>query len=168
MQFLPVKVFSTDLWSWTITLFLNLHIHKFANYNTGPGNYPHSSPMWTRPYRVCVLSLLRCCITDIHSLYFSVTPPPICYTPPCPWILICIRKYKIQYNNLILSTVSCVFIWLCSDVSAYWHYTLSHLENDRDVSAHYRGSACHRTRNLCVFSRVQKGTPGLTHKGCVL
>ena len=28
--------------------------------------------------------------------------------------------------------------------------------------------ACHRARNLCVFSRVQKGTPGLTHKGCVL
>ena len=23
-------------------------------------------------------------------------------------------------------------------------------------------------RNLCVFSRVQKGTPGLAHKGCVL
>ena len=28
--------------------------------------------------------------------------------------------------------------------------------------------ACHRARNLCVFSHVQKGTPGLTHKGCVL
>ena len=28
--------------------------------------------------------------------------------------------------------------------------------------------ACHRVRNLCVFSHVQKGTPGLTHKGCVL
>ena len=28
--------------------------------------------------------------------------------------------------------------------------------------------ACHRARILCVFSRVQKGTPGLTHKGCVL
>ena len=28
--------------------------------------------------------------------------------------------------------------------------------------------ACHRARNLCVFSRVQKGTPGLTHKGYVL
>ena len=27
--------------------------------------------------------------------------------------------------------------------------------------------ACHRARNLWVFSRVQKGTPGLTHKGCV-
>ena len=27
---------------------------------------------------------------------------------------------------------------------------------------------CHRARNLCVFSRVQKGTPGLTHQGCVL
>ena len=26
--------------------------------------------------------------------------------------------------------------------------------------------ACHRARNLCVFSRIQKGTPGLTHKGC--
>ena len=29
-------------------------------------------------------------------------------------------------------------------------------------------NACHRARNLCVISRVQKGTPGLTHKGCVL
>ena len=28
--------------------------------------------------------------------------------------------------------------------------------------------ACHRARNLCVFSRVQTGTPSLTHKGCVL
>ena len=28
--------------------------------------------------------------------------------------------------------------------------------------------ACHRARNFCVFSRVKKGTPGLTHKGCVL
>ena len=28
--------------------------------------------------------------------------------------------------------------------------------------------ACHRVRNLCVFLRVQKGTPGMTHKGCVL
>ena len=26
----------------------------------------------------------------------------------------------------------------------------------------------HRARNLCVFSHVQKGTPGLTHRGCVL
>ena len=26
---------------------------------------------------------------------------------------------------------------------------------------------CHRARNLCVFSHVQKGTPGLTHKECV-
>ena len=28
--------------------------------------------------------------------------------------------------------------------------------------------ACHHTCNLRVFSRVQKGTPGLTHKGCVM
>ena len=28
--------------------------------------------------------------------------------------------------------------------------------------------ACHRARNLCVFSHVQKGTPRLTHKRCVL
>ena len=28
--------------------------------------------------------------------------------------------------------------------------------------------ACQRERNLCVFSHVQKGTLGLTHKGCVL
>ena len=27
---------------------------------------------------------------------------------------------------------------------------------------------CHHARNLCVFSRVQKETPELTHKGCVL
>ena len=27
--------------------------------------------------------------------------------------------------------------------------------------------ARHRARNLCVFSRIQKGTPGLSHKGCV-
>ena len=27
---------------------------------------------------------------------------------------------------------------------------------------------CHRARNLCIFSRVQKGIPGLTHKWCVL
>ena len=34
-------------------------------------------------------------------------------------------------------------------------YTLSHPENDRDVTAYSR----QRWRNLCVFSRVQKGTP---------
>ena len=48
---------------------------------------------------------------------------------------------------------------------------MSHLENDRDVSDSARipeEDACHRARNLCVFSRVQKGTPGLTHKGCDL
>ena len=28
--------------------------------------------------------------------------------------------------------------------------------------------ACYRALNLCVFSHVQKGTPGLAHKGCVL
>ena len=28
--------------------------------------------------------------------------------------------------------------------------------------------ACYRARNLCVISRIQKGTPGLTHKGCAL
>ena len=28
--------------------------------------------------------------------------------------------------------------------------------------------ACHRARNWCFFSRVQKGTPGLTHKECAL
>ena len=28
--------------------------------------------------------------------------------------------------------------------------------------------ACHRARNLCVISLVQKGTPGLMHKGCIL
>ena len=29
-------------------------------------------------------------------------------------------------------------------------------------------NACHHARNLCVFSRIQKGTPRLTHNGCVL
>ena len=47
-------------------------------------------------------------------------------------------------------------------------YTLSHLENDRNVSEYSGWRRCHRGRNLCVFSRVQKGTPGLTYKGCVL
>ena len=28
--------------------------------------------------------------------------------------------------------------------------------------------ACYRARNFCVFSRIQKETPGLMHKGCVL
>ena len=44
----------------------------------------------------------------------------------------------------------------------YWFYTLSHLKNDCDVSAYSWG------RHLYVFSRVQKGTQRLTHKGCVL
>ena len=49
------------------------------------------------------------------------------------------------------------------------YYTLSHLENDRDVSAYSGGRHLSlRARNLCVFSCVQKGTLGLTHKGCVL
>ena len=28
--------------------------------------------------------------------------------------------------------------------------------------------ACHRARNVCAFSRIQKGTPGLMHKWCIL
>ena len=28
--------------------------------------------------------------------------------------------------------------------------------------------ACYCSLNLCVFSHVQTGTPGLTHKGCIL
>ena len=48
-------------------------------------------------------------------------------------------------------------------------YTLSHPENDRDVSARSRQRRLSSLAQLvCVFSRVQKGTPGLTHKGCVL
>ena len=45
---------------------------------------------------------------------------------------------------------------------------MSHPENDRDVSAYPEEDACYRTRNVCVFSRVQKGIPGLTHKGLCL
>ena len=49
------------------------------------------------------------------------------------------------------------------------YYTLSHLENDRDVISTYQQvDICHRARNLCGFSRVQKGTSGLAHKGCIL
>ena len=58
----------------------------------------------------------------------------------------------------------------------YWvhtHYTLSHhLENDRDVSTYSRGRRLSPRVQLVwflhVFSRVQKGTPILTHTGCVL
>ena len=47
--------------------------------------------------------------------------------------------------------------------------TLSHLENDRDVSAYSgRKSLVIARETWCVFSRVQKGTLGLTHEGCVL
>ena len=51
-----------------------------------------------------------------------------------------------------------------------WLYTLSHLENDRDVTSARipEEDACHRACNLCVFACVQKGTQRLTHKGCVL
>ena len=46
-----------------------------------------------------------------------------------------------------------------------YRFTLSHIENDRDVNAWYIISdACYRTRNFCVFSRVQKRILGLTHK----
>ena len=48
------------------------------------------------------------------------------------------------------------------------NYTLSHLENDRDISRIPEEDTCHRARNFCVFSSVQKGTPGLTQKGCAL
>ena len=53
----------------------------------------------------------------------------------------------------------------CSLLYSY-NYTLSPLENDRDVIAYSGG------RRLCVFSRVQKGTPGLTQRmrlaACIL
>ena len=48
-------------------------------------------------------------------------------------------------------------------------YTLSHLENDRDVSAFQRKTRLSsRAQLVCVFSHVQNGTPKLTHKGCLL
>ena len=43
-------------------------------------------------------------------------------------------------------------------------YTLSHPENATATSARIPDKyACHRACNMCVVSRVQKGTPGLTH-----
>ena len=47
-------------------------------------------------------------------------------------------------------------------------YTLSHPSTTVTSARIPDKDACHRARNLCVFSRIQKGTPGLTHKGCVL
>ena len=45
------------------------------------------------------------------------------------------------------------------------HYTVSHLENDRDVSSYILDEAAgYPTCNLCVFSHVLKGIPGLTRK----
>ena len=46
-------------------------------------------------------------------------------------------------------------------------YTLSHLSTVTSQRIPEK-DACHRARNFCVFSRVQKGTLGLSHKGCVL
>ena len=49
-------------------------------------------------------------------------------------------------------------VCLALQIAKWQHsYTLSYLED-----------ACHRARNLCNFSGVQKGTLGLTLKGCVL
>ena len=45
-------------------------------------------------------------------------------------------------------------------------HTLSHLENDRDVSAWFTLTSLlsRAVCNFCVFSRFQKAIPGLTHK----
>ena len=48
------------------------------------------------------------------------------------------------------------------------NYTLSHQRTTVTSARIPDNYTCHRARNLCVVSRVQKGTPGLMHKGCVL
>ena len=60
-------------------------------------------------------------------------------------------------------------VFNCIELTLCMHgYTLSHLENDRDVSVYSRG----RCLMLCAlhvcYSHVQKRIPGFTHKWCVL
>ena len=57
---------------------------------------------------------------------------------------------------------------LITSVRGYCTYTLSHPRTTMTSARIPDKYACHRTRNLCVFSRVQKGLPGLMHKGCAL
>ena len=78
----------------------------------------------------------------------------------CPFILFCtlmfvynfISRYKfvLQYTSVYL---------LILGLTSRRTVTSARIPEE---------DACHRGRYLCVFSRVQKGTPGLTHKGCVL
>ena len=58
----------------------------------------------------------------------------------------------------------------CWHLGKKWKdYTLSHCENDRDVSAYSRGRCLiSRVLHMCVISRVQNRIPGLTHKWWVL
>ena len=56
----------------------------------------------------------------------------------------------------------------CQETDEPQDYTLSHLENDRDVSVYSGGRRLSSRAQTCVFSCIQKGTLGLTHKGCVL
>ena len=47
---------------------------------------------------------------------------------------------------------------------------MSHLENNYDVIMYSerKTDACYSVPKLCGFSHIQKGTPRLTHRGCVL
>ena len=104
----------------------------------------------------------------------------------CVWILLCADVYNVW--------VSCIMLFLCYnsysvlqfkaehwfykvftklhpiDLQKCCHCTILYLTSRTTVTSARipEEDACHRARNLCLFSSVQKGTPGLTHKGCVL
>ena len=86
-----------------------------------------------------------------------------------PVVSCCDIDYLIRWCNYFKSLLDksgnrC----LCLMQMVWDHYTLSHLENNCGVSAYLGEGTCYRAPNLCDFSRVQEGTPGLTHKGFVL
>ena len=123
-----------------------LHCVYLSVANSMPTNYRIFLSLFRWP-NVCVSSAL---IWSSHHKYYLCIALVNYYIHV---IIFVVNKFElnwIELNPSLLINLSC------------FYYTLSQLENDRDVSA-YSGRRC-----LCVFSHVPKETQGLTHKECVL
>ena len=87
------------------------------------------------------------------------------------WLRTFIQNMNISINNFGKSHISEMYAqkWMTFCISGVFPSILSLTSRTTVTSARIPGEdACYQERKLCVISHVQKGTPGLMHKGCVL
>ena len=70
----------------------------------------------------------------------------------------CIHPSIIGTSSLVFTSHTTFHVYFVSPRERPWRQRVSQRKTP----------ACYHARNLCVFSHVHKGTPGLKHKGCVL